>query len=272
MTRTVRLILLCVAVAAVAVAAALPSVADASSKQGNGRPLTIYFTRHAEKQTTLVDTDSVVGGAPFYTTDGLGMFISEGGFNPDGERLDEACGTSNCAEELNSFGEERAELLAEWFARRGITGRVDAVYATHKTRTQQTVQPIADDAGLNVETFPKFGSDGTTPASELDPEGTTASECPTIEVIGAAREAGLDTVVVAGHSGTLYDIMGDGNDACPGLGLDTSDDRRFPKAEDGKVRDFGDVWKVVIRPNGSVRFGYRVQLQPTRLEVVNRTN
>ena len=63
--------------------------------------------------------------------------------------------------------------------------------------------------------------------------------------------------------------MGDGNDDCDGLGLDTSNDRRFPKDEDGKVRDFGDVWKVVVYPNGQARLAYRVNLQPKALFVNN---
>ena len=69
--------------------------------------------------------------------------------------------------------------------------------------------------------------------------------------------------------------MGDTVEDCSvaGLGLDTSSDRRFPRDEDGKVRDFGDIWKVVIYPqaNGefTTRFAYRVNLQPKRLSVSN---
>ena len=173
---------------------------------------------------------------------------------------DDVCGEKKCAEELNAFGLERAELLATWFKRRGITRRLDKVISSHKRRTFQTVDPTAVEAGLTVMQFPVGGT-------ELEPESTTPSECPTIAAI--LDSAPGDTVLVAGHSGTLYDIMGDGNDDCDGLGLDTSNDRRFPKDEDGKVRDFGDIWKVLVYPNGEARFAYRVNLQPKRLFVEN---
>jgi hypothetical protein len=110
-------------------------------------------------------------------------------------------------------------------------------------------------------------ADGT----ELSPEKTTPSECPTLDAIRNAAPG--DTLLIAGHSGTLYDIMGDGNDDCAGLGLLTDEDpssNRFPKDEKGKVADFGDVWKVVIR-NGVAKFKFRVNLDTTRLKVVNRT-
>ena len=182
------------------------------------------------------------------------------------ENRDDVCGAKKCAEELNALGLERAELLANWFKRNRITRRIDGVISSHKRRTFQTVDPIAVDAGLSVQQFPVGGT-------ELEPEGTTASECPTVEAILSADPG--DTLLVAGHSGTLYDIMGDTVEDCSvaGLGLDTSSDRRFPRDEDGKVRDFGDIWKVVIYPqaNGefTTRFAYRVNLQPKRLSVSN---
>ena len=68
--------------------------------------------------------------------------------------------------------------------------------------------------------------------------------------------------------------MGDGNSDCDGLGLLTDADpssERFPKKSNGKVRDFGDVWKVVIR-DGVAKFRYRVNLDTDRLRVQNRAN
>ena len=120
--------------------------------------------------------------------------------------------------------------------------------------------PTAVALGLEVEQYP-------VDATELSPQGTSKSECPTIEAILSANPG--DTLLVAGHSGTLYDIMGDGNDDCAGLGLDTSDADAFPKDEDGKVRDFGDLWFVEIK-RGRVKLKERINLQPVELKVVSR--
>ena len=246
------------AVTAALLATAVPATAQATG-YGGERPITVYLTRHAEKKTTTTST----GAAPttydiVYEGDEATVTANGGSPVSKARSRDDVCGEEKCAEELNAFGLERAELLADWFKRRGITSRLDKVVSSHKRRTFQTVAPTADDAGLTVMQFPVGGT-------ELAPEGTSKSECPTIEAI--LDSAPGDTVLVAGHSGTLYDIMGDGNDDCDGLGLDTSNDHRFPKDEDGKVRDFGDVWKVVVYPNGKARLAYRVNLQPKALFV-----
>jgi len=224
-----------------------------NSNVNSNRPITVYFTRHAEKKTT---TESL-GDATQVYNDSNGP--------SKGDNRDDVCGTSKCAEELNVRGLQRANLLAEWFTRRGVTRTLDAVYSSHKKRTYQTVLPTAIVADLDVMQLP---ADGT----ELNPEKTTPSECLTISAILNTTPG--DTILVAGHSGTLYDIMGDGNDECEGLGLLTDNDpssARFPKDEDGKVADFGDVWKVVIR-NGVAKFRYRVNLDTDRLRVQNRAN
>ena len=153
-------------------------------------------------------------------------------------------------------------MLADWFDGLEITNEIDAVYSSHKVRTYQTVEEIAARAGVTVAQLPSDGE-------ELEPEGTGSSECPTVDA-SLATSAG-DTIVVAGHSGTLYDIMGAGNDDCAGLGLDTADDLRFPKDEDGKVRDFGDVWKVTVE-NGQATFAWRKNLQFASLVVDNATH
>ena len=158
----------------------------------------------------------------------------------------------------------RATLLAWWFTRKGITQKLDAVIATHKIRTQQTVMPTAIAARLPVTQVPT-DIEGI-PATELNPESTTPSECATIDAIYAAQEEGMDTILVAGHSGTLYHIMGQGNDKCDGLDLDITDNDRFPK-DGGKVAYYGDIWKVIFRPNGVAKFVYRKNLQPQQLSV-----
>ena len=261
----------------------VPSAVLAGGHHGghSGR-LTIYFTRHLQKKKVTIDVSKAKDrdGNPIldeefiipdaYTTEGDGSIVSLGESTAmdegDALRLDQVCGETKCAEVLNAQGETHAQLLADWFWRQGITRKLDAVYATHKTRTQQTVAPIASDAGLVVEPLPG------PPASELVPESTTPSECATLDAIADAQEAGMDTILVAGHSGTLYDIMGEGNKDCDGLGLDTSDDDRFPKDASGKVLYYGDIWKVDLDRQGKARFGYRQNLQPTRLKAVDRAN
>ena len=234
------------------------TLVPAQAQASNGY-VTVYFTRHAEKMT---DTTVVGDATAAYEADYQGgdtPSLTVTGEASTGDNLNEICGTSKCAEVLNPLGELRAELLADFLERWGVTRRLDAVYSSHKVRTRQTVEPTAARANLQVVQLP---TDGT----ELEPESTTPSECPTIDAILSANPG--DTLLVAGHSGTLYDIMGDGNDDCDGLGLDISNDRRFPK-NGSKVRDFGDLWKVVIR-NGNARFVYRVNLQPKYLFIENK--
>ncbi len=240
-----------VAAATLLGAAIIPVAAHANGS--SNRPITVYFTRHAEKKTTTIE----LGTATQTYNDTAGP--------SKGKNRDDVCGTAKCAEELSDRGLHRAMLLADWFARKGVVNKLDAVYSSHKLRTLQTVEPTATVAGLAVVQLP---ADST----ELNPEKTTLSECPTLDAI--INTAPGDTILVAGHSGTLYDIMGDGNDNCAGLGLLTDDDpssNRFPKDSKGKVADYGDIWKVVIR-NGVARFKYRVNLDTTKLKVINRAN
>ena len=247
--------------AAALLATLAPATAQATYRGHHGeRPITVYFTRHAEKKTSTTSIgDATSAYELIYTGDEAEAIGTNQTPLDKGKNRDDVCGEDKCAEELNAFGLERAELLESWFTRHGITRRLDKVISSHKRRTFQTVDPTAVQAGLTVMQFPVGGT-------ELEPEGTTASECPTIAAILDSNPG--DTVLVAGHSGTLYDIMGDGNDDCDGLGLDTSNERRFPVDAKGKVRDFGDVWKVVIYPNVT-RFAYRVNLQPKKLFVEN---
>lgn len=268
-------LLVSAAIAAVLSTGIAPATAGETGLNNTAsRNLTIFFTRHAEKQTitTAVGTADSYGSE--YNEDGEVAFdFLPDGREPIGDTLDEICGGGKCAEELSKQGELRALLLADWFAGRGITDDLGAVYATHKLRTQQTVMPTATVAGLDVTILnPTF--------SELNPASTTPSECATLKAIVAERASGEnDTILIAGHSGTLYDIMGAGVSDCldmagmsmTGLGLDTDDADAFPKDEDGKVRDFGDLWKVVIKRNGDVRLRYRLNLQqPQRLQTVNK--
>ena len=216
----------------------LPAITHAESNSAkNYNRTVIYFTRHAEKMTRLKSAGDVEG------------------------HLVEDCGLDKCAEILNAKGEFRAVLLADWFQRRGITDRLTHAFSSHKIRTLQTIQLIAADAGLSndvdliADGVQQLPADGT----ELSPESTSPSEGPTIAAL--QQLAGGSVALVAGHSGTLYDIM-------EGLGIDTSDAEDFPRNGDGKVRDFGDVWKLVLR-NGKARLIYRRNLQPTRLMAID---
>lgn len=208
----------------------------------------IYFTRHAEKMTQQAEQED-------------GSFI-------------EVCGKSNCAEVLNAKGELRAQLLKDLFKVAGITDRLTHAFSSHKIRTRQTIEMITADAGLTgdmdknandgIQEFPVLNATGTANATELDPEGTTASEAPAIEAL-LALPAG-SVALVAGHSGTLYDIMaGIGlADVCLKDTVETCNQNRYPIDEDVKVKNFGDIWKVVLQ-DGVAEFVYRANFQPSVL-------
>lgn len=232
-----------------AFALSVPSQSHAA-RVSNQNYSVVYFTRHAEKMTT---------------TENLGPALTEfvAGETNRGSNRDDVCGASKCAEELSDLGLLRAQLLANWFDRYRVTRKITHVYSSHKVRTRQTVEEIALRAGLENDSdlisdgVQQLPADGT----ELNPQSTGPSEGPTIDAI-LNLQAG-DVAVVAGHSGTIYDIM-------DGLGIDTSSGRKFPRDEDGKVRDFGDLWKVIIK-DGQAYFQWRINLQPVGLRAVRTT-
>lgn len=217
---------------------------------GNSNDIEIYFTRHAEKMTLLEELESGV--------------------------LVEVCGDSKCAEVLNAKGELRATLLAQLFREAGITDRLTHAFSSHKIRTRQTIEQITLDAGLTgdidkipgdgIQEFPVLNNEGTANATELDPEGTSASEQPVIDAL-LSLPAG-SVALVAGHSGTLYDIMsGIGlSDACLSDTVDSCNESRYPINDDVKVKNFGDIWKVTLA-DGVANFVYRVNLQPAQLSL-----
>ncbi len=224
-----------------------PSV-KANEHLGHSR-IQIYFTRHAEKQTQMEEFEP-------------GKFM-------------EICGTEKCAEELNPAGELRAELLAKWFERMRITKRLTHAFSSHKLRTLQTIQMIAADAGLSgdddknaddgVQELPVFNDSGAH-ATELDPEGTTPSEAPTIEALQNLPSGSV--ALVAGHSGTLYDIMyGLGlTDACTKATANSCNQDRYPIDSKIKAKNYGDIWRIDL-VNGTAKFRYRINLQPGNLKI-----
>lgn len=219
---------------------------------GTETDIEIYFTRHAEKTTQLAEQEG-------------GSFI-------------EVCGDDKCAEVLNAKGELRAELLRDLFNQAGITDRLTHAFSSHKIRTRQTIELITADAGLTgdmdknandgIQEFPVLNADGSQNATELDPEGTSASEAPVIEAL-LSLEAG-SVALVAGHSGTLYDIMsGIGlSDVCLSDTVDTCNQDRYPINASVKVRDFGDIWKVTLE-DGVAKFVFRANFQPAQLLLDN---
>ncbi|MFK7854652.1 MAG: hypothetical protein AB8B79_11080 [Granulosicoccus sp.] len=221
-----------------------------ANSSGSDDDVEIYFTRHAEKMTQLMEQED-------------GSFI-------------EVCGEDKCAEVLNAKGELRAELLADLFRNAGVTERLTHAFSSHKIRTRQTIEMITADAGLSgdmdknpddgIQEFPVSNPDGTADATELDPESTSPSEAPVIEAL-LALPAG-SVALVAGHSGTLYDIMaGIGlTDVCFEDTVDTCNESRYPISSSFKVKNFGDIWKVSLQ-SGEANFIYRVNFQPLQLDI-----
>ena len=209
-----------------------------------GQGVTVYFTRHAEKMTELMQT------AP-------GKFM-------------EICtqDREDCAEVLNPVGELRAKLLADYFDRRNITVRLTNVFSSDKQRTRQTVAEIAERTGLSNDTDQMSGDGVQQLPADVNDEfsSNSISVQPTVDALLSLPPGSV--AVVAAHSGTIYRIFGgQDTDGSGGLGIDTTQNSRdFPKGSDGKVPDFGDLWKVVIR-NGHGRLKKRVQLVIDKLRV-----
>jgi len=221
---------------------------EAANRSGENA-VEIFFTRHAEKMTLQEETG-------------------------DGTYMD-VCGVDKCAEVLNTKGELRAELLADAFFEAGITSRLTHAYSSHKIRTRQTIEMITADAGLSGDTDKNAGdgiqelpvsNDDGSDATELNPESTKGSKAPTIAALMNLSPGSV--ALVAGHSGTLYDIMaGLGlDDACVKAAVETCDQVRYPVNAKGKVKNFGDIWKVTL-VDGVAEFVYRANLQPLALEL-----
>ena len=80
---------------------------------------------------------------------------------------------------------------------------------------------------------------------------------------------------VAGHSGTLYDIMhGIGlTDACTKDNIKSvkCNADRYPFNKKMKVKNFGEIWKVTLN-NGEATFNFRKKLDMVKLESVETAN
>ena len=158
------------------------------------------------------------------------------------------CSSRGCFEVLNGKGKTRAEKLANWFKNNGVVDKITHIFASHKPRTALTVVPVAKMANVDVNTFPKGGS------QSLDRE---VSVCPTVKAIRSAPKD--STIIVAVHGHTVYKILDTGydgyGDVCDGLGLDTSNQAIFPKDYQAKIPDgqYSNLWKVTIDADGNVK-------------------
>jgi len=210
----------------------------------------VYIVRHAEFEIITKSTGEATSS---YDVDWVGdeavissSIIEEEKQKNIGKNLDEVCDSHYCAKELSDMGKVRATLLANWFNEKGIVSNLTAVYASHKHRTLQTVQPTAMKANLEVTQLP-------TNSSELDPGTVSVSICPTIDAIKKNHPLG-STILVGAHSDTIYKILEGGKKGqCNGLGIDTNTDPSlFPKDSRGLIprHTHGYVWKVGIDTNG----------------------
>lgn len=245
--------------------ASLTTSAQTEGYRQHSNRVVVYFTRHAEKKTTT----EVIGDA----SSGIGNSIEE------------VCGIKKCAEELNALGLMRAELLANWFEKKGITQNLTHAFSSHKKRTLQTILPtvtraieagveLAPDYDNGLENDPFASSDGVQEfpnnldSNDLNAESTSGSIQDLVDTLQMLEPGSV--VLAAGHSGTLYKIMGNGDPEkeITGLGMDTSSNIDFPKDSKGKVRDYGDIWKVVINTRtGKARLAWRKNLGFSQLRV-----
>jgi hypothetical protein len=193
----------------------------------------IYFLRHGE------DVPELVGSDPSFTVT-FNLCNAEG---------------SCCVEALNPLGKMRASLLADWFEEKQITRTLTHVLASHKLRTRQTVEKIAQAAGLggdlngdgipdgtdvdqapgdgviNVPPFPEECTPGwTSSSSVIQPQTNYLSTLP----LGSRA-------VLCSHSPALYPVM-------QAFGIDTSDPVKFPKDTKGRVKGFNNLWIVELKP------------------------
>ncbi|MGQ0541776.1 MAG: phosphoglycerate mutase family protein [Blastocatellia bacterium] len=103
-----------------------------------------------------------------------------------GERNDTAsCTPPTNNPPLNSAGQTRADTLAHVTEDTGL----QAIYASELCRTQQTVQPIADDLGLTVNNVNQHAADGSANVDDL------------VAQIKAGNQG--QKILVAGHSETV---------------------------------------------------------------------
>ncbi len=101
---------------------------------------------------------------------------------------------------LSQDGRERAAALTV----RLKDVKVDYVFSSHTLRTRDTVAPLAEAHGLEVEQFPSLGSTVEGKVIDNRTSGGIAAK-PLLQAIRQVADG--STAVVAGNSGNLYAIM-----------------------------------------------------------------
>lgn len=229
MKRTIQVIL-----SMIAAIIAVTARADAPSAEAANKTI-VYFMRHAEDVPELVAFD------PSFS-------VTFNNCNAD---------RSCCMEVLHPLGRVHATVLADWFEAKKITRTLTHVIASHKIRTQQTVEKIALAAGLGGD----LDGNGTLDGPDVDQApgdgvinvpGTPAECDPGWTSSSSARQPQIDYLrtlplgsraVVCSHSPVLYPVM-------QAFGIDTSDPTKFPKDSRGRVSGFDNVWVVELCPTG----------------------
>ncbi len=101
---------------------------------------------------------------------------------------------------LSQEGHGRATALTDRFK----DVKVDYVFSSHTLRTRDTVTPLAEAHGREVEQFPSRGSTVEGEVIDNSTSGGIAAK-PLLQAIKEVPDG--NTVVVAGNSGNLYAIM-----------------------------------------------------------------
>ena len=101
---------------------------------------------------------------------------------------------------ISNEGRVRAAALTDRF--KDI--KIDYVFSSHTLRTRDTVAPLAEAHGLEVEQYPSLGSTVEGKVIDNRTSGGIAAE-PLLHAIQQVPHG--STVIVAGNSGNLYTIM-----------------------------------------------------------------
>ena len=156
--------------------------------------------------------------------------------------------TSDPEKMLSQDGRGRAAALTERFK----DVKVDYVFAGHTLRTRDTVAPLAEAHGLEVEQFPSLGSTVEGQVIDSKTSGKIAAK-PLLQAIQQVPDG--STVVVAGNSGNLYAIMA-------GLGVRISTTENPCASTDASClpcaarscfpeNEFNNLWLVILTPEST---------------------
>ena len=146
---------------------------------------------------------------------------------------------------LTANGHAGAALLADRFKSIPLTH----VYSTHTDRTHDTVKPLAESQGLNVQRIPALGASVKGETVTNRSKGTIAID-PMVKALRNLPPG--STVVVSANSGNIYGILAELG-ARVGQDIPCADKSCFPTEE------FDNLWLLIRGPEGQVtlaRFRY----------------